>query len=90
MIQVFLALLLWLPVTYAGPTRVSLIPGEQYGETLLRLLDQGADRGDPIDILHFNFFTEDGTTRQIAEKLIEIKEGKIFLINDKNLKEMRN
>ncbi len=78
-IQFFVVFLLWLPVTYAGPTRVSLIPGEQYGETLLRLLDEGADQGSPIDILHFNFFTEEGTTRRVAQKLIEIKQRKLDL-----------
>ena len=51
----------------------SLVPGEAYFSTLMEILSRPLSEFDSIDVLHFNFFTEKGHTREIADRLIAIK-----------------
>jgi len=57
----------------AGSTDARLVPGERYYDELMALLARDFTVADSIDILQFNFFSENGVVRQIADRLKAIK-----------------
>lgn len=76
----FLITLLNFPLSHASSSTppFRFVPAESYYQTLMDLLnsvctDDPATHHTPIQILHFNFFTENGQTRQIARKLVDLK-----------------
>lgn len=60
-----------LPTSADGTQK--LVPGEAYFTTLMELLSHPRADNDSIDVLQFNFFSEKGHIREIADRLIEIK-----------------
>lgn len=68
----FLVLLLTLQISTANATTTSvkIIPGEKYLNEVQGLISNAKTS---IDLLEFNFFSESGSTRELANQLIKLK-----------------